>query len=58
MTTGPMHCMPLVVINMGGEMVYILEQRLFAQNVGPDKSKKVLQDVLRTMYSPKVSASL
>lgn len=46
--------MPLIVINMGGEMVYILEQRLFAQSVGNEKSKKVLQDVLRTMYSPKV----
>lgn len=54
MSAGAMHCMPLIVINMGGEMVYILEQRLFAQSVGNEKSKKVLQDVLRTMYSPKV----
>ena len=47
--------MPLIVLNMGGEMVYILEQRLQAQEVGPVKSKKVLQDVLRTMYGAKVS---
>ena len=25
--------MPLTVINLGGEMMYILEQRLIAQNI-------------------------
>jgi len=45
--------MPLLIINMGGEMVYILAQRLQAQNVPIDKSKRVLQDVIRTMYNPK-----
>ena len=29
--------MPILVINMGGEMVYILAQRLRAQNVAPEK---------------------
>lgn len=29
--------MPILVINMGGEMVYILEQRLEAQNVPREK---------------------
>ena len=33
-------------------MVYILAQRLSAQNVAVDKSKRVLQDVVRTMYNP------
>ena len=56
--TGPLFAMPIIVSCMGGEMVYILEQRLYAQNVGPEKSKKVLQDVLRTMYSPKVRSRL
>ena len=46
-----MYAMPLVVVNMGGEMVYILAQRLTAQNVPADKSKRVLQDVIRTMYN-------
>ena len=32
--------MPILIINMGGEMVYILEQRLHAQNVPVDKSKR------------------
>jgi hypothetical protein len=31
----------LIVLNMGTEMVYILEQRLKAQNIPADKSKKV-----------------
>jgi len=46
------YAMPLTVINMGGEMVYILAQRLTAQSVPPDKAKRVLQDVIRTMYNP------
>lgn len=33
-------CMPMLIVNMGGEMVYILEQRLTAQNVAGDKSKR------------------
>ena len=33
-------CMPMLIVNMGGEMVYILEQRLHAQNVPMDKSKR------------------
>ena len=37
---------------MGGEMVYILHQRLQAQTVQEDKARKVLQDVVRAMYSP------
>ena len=35
-----MYCMPMLIINMGGEMVYILAQRLQAQNVPIDKSKR------------------
>ena len=67
----------MVVINMGVEMVYILEQRLKAQSsefegaveyvrhppasgahyaVAPDKSHKVLADVVRTMYSAKCAS--
>ena len=32
--------MPMLVINMGGEMVYILDQRLRAQNIEAVKSRK------------------
>lgn len=51
---GPLFSMPIILINFGGEMVYILEQRLHAQNVAQDKAQKVLEDVLTTMYNPKV----
>ncbi|GLC39781.1 hypothetical protein PLESTF_000883200 [Pleodorina starrii] len=44
--------MPLLVVNLGCEMVYILEQRLKAQNIPADKSCKVLNDVIRTMFDP------
>lgn len=33
--------MPLMVINLGGEMMYILEQRLVAQKIPPEKARKV-----------------
>jgi len=45
--------MPLLLINMGGEMLYILEQRLVAQKINEEKSARVLQDVIRTMFARK-----
>jgi len=50
--------MPMLLLNMGGEMLYILEQRLQAQAVGAEKSARVLQDVVRTMYNTKFIAEL
>lgn len=50
--------MPLVIINMGGEMLYILEQRLQAQNIAEEKSLRVLQDVISTMFSDKFIGEL
>lgn len=44
--------MPWVVINLGCEMIYILEQRLKAQNIAPDKAVKVIQDIVTTMFDP------
>jgi hypothetical protein len=32
--------MPFLVFNLGGEMIYILEQRLQAQNISQEKSRK------------------
>jgi hypothetical protein len=49
---GAQLAMPIIVLNMGGEMIYILHQRLQAQSVPDDKSRKVLEDVVRTMYTP------
>ncbi len=42
--------MPMVIINLGGEMMYILDQRLKAQAIPSDKGSKVLNDVARTMF--------
>ena len=46
-----LYCMPLILVNLGGEMVYILHQRLQAQNVPVDKEKRVLREVISAMYS-------
>eukprot|EP00227_Mantoniella_beaufortii_P020766 CAMPEP_0197599842 /NCGR_PEP_ID=MMETSP1326-20131121/32193_1 /TAXON_ID=1155430 /ORGANISM="Genus nov. species nov., Strain RCC2288" /LENGTH=275 /DNA_ID=CAMNT_0043166855 /DNA_START=137 /DNA_END=960 /DNA_ORIENTATION=+ len=45
-------CLPVVVCNLGSEMLYILEQRLRAQSITPDKSVKVLHDVVKSMFDP------
>eukprot|EP00927_Polykrikos_kofoidii_P038013 TRINITY_DN3225_c0_g2_i1.p1 TRINITY_DN3225_c0_g2~~TRINITY_DN3225_c0_g2_i1.p1 ORF type:complete len:400 (-),score=74.56 TRINITY_DN3225_c0_g2_i1:165-1295(-) len=50
---GKLMTMPVLIVNMGGEMVYILEQRLQAQKIPESKGQKVLNDVVRTMYYPR-----
>ncbi|KAJ0003625.1 hypothetical protein NQD34_008723 [Periophthalmus magnuspinnatus] len=41
--------LPLLFINLGGEMLYILEQRL--QNTPADGTDKVLNDIVGTLFS-------
>ena len=48
---GPLLCMPLLLVNMGGEMIYILDQRLVAQSIDRDKSSRVLSDVVKSMFN-------
>jgi len=43
--------MPIVMANLGAEMVYILEQRLKAQQIPDEKGNKVLNDVVLTMFN-------
>uniref|UniRef100_A0A3P9J1T0 Organic solute carrier partner 1a n=1 Tax=Oryzias latipes TaxID=8090 RepID=A0A3P9J1T0_ORYLA len=43
--------LPLVFINLGGEMLYILDQRLQAQNTSVDNTEKVMNDIIGTMFS-------
>lgn len=50
--------MPFLIINMGGEMLYILEQRLHAQSIAEEKRVRVLQDVISTMFSHKFVGEL
>lgn len=45
--------MPMLVFNLGGEMIYILEQRLRAQSIPDHKAATVLHDVARTMCNTK-----
>ena len=45
-------CLPVIVCNLGVEMLYVLEQRLRAQSVSDAKSQKVLHDVTRAMFAP------
>ena len=49
--SGYMNALPFAIINLGCEMIYIIEQRLKAQNIGPDRSKRVLNDVIKTLFS-------
>jgi hypothetical protein len=46
--------MPVLLLNMGGEMVYILEQRLQAQSINNEKSKKgnLLIHIPATPHNP------
>eukprot|EP00347_Sterkiella_histriomuscorum_P014688 403359928 len=53
MTAAYLSVLPFVVLNLGGEMIFILDQRLRAQEIGNDRSQKVLQDVVKTMLSKK-----
>uniref|UniRef100_A0A667ZLB4 Organic solute carrier partner 1a n=1 Tax=Myripristis murdjan TaxID=586833 RepID=A0A667ZLB4_9TELE len=56
-----MRTLPLVFINLGGEMLYILDQRLRAHNTSEDNSdkgvwsendrKRVMNDIVGTMFS-------
>ena len=43
--------MPLVVVNLGSEMIYVVRQRLIAQNVGKKKARRVLKDIVATMFA-------
>jgi len=46
--------LPFIIINLGGEMIYILEQRLREQDLDPPKRTKVLEEILQNMFANKV----
>lgn len=43
--------LPLIFLNLCGEMLYVILQRLDAQNISPEKTAKVIQDILSTMLN-------
>eukprot|EP01006_Ploeotia_vitrea_P042217 TRINITY_DN66613_c7_g7_i1.p1 TRINITY_DN66613_c7_g7~~TRINITY_DN66613_c7_g7_i1.p1 ORF type:complete len:411 (-),score=215.32 TRINITY_DN66613_c7_g7_i1:64-1296(-) len=48
-----MRAMPILIVCMGGEMMYILQQRLQAQKIAGHKSQRVLTDVLQNLFNRK-----
>ncbi|XP_014674452.1 PREDICTED: protein OSCP1-like [Priapulus caudatus] len=53
-----LHTLPLLFINLGGEMIYILDQRLRAQNIPQEKAKKVIHDIVGTMFNRRFMTEL
>ncbi|XP_033330835.1 organic solute carrier partner 1 [Megalopta genalis] len=45
---------PILYLNMGGEMLYVLQQRLKAQKISVEKSIQVLEGVTTALLSPKI----
>ncbi|KAI5637538.1 organic solute transport protein 1 domain-containing protein [Phthorimaea operculella] len=45
---------PFIVANLGCEMIYVVEQRLKAQNIPLDKSDRVLTDIVAVLFHPKL----
>lgn len=48
----------LLYLNLGGEMVYILQQRLSAQKVAQEKSGRVLQEIIGCFLCPSTMGEL
>lgn len=45
--------MPIIIYNLGGEMIYVLCSRLKAQEIPKDKSIKVIHDVVSHLFDKK-----
>jgi len=52
------HALPFLIMNYGAQMLFILQQRLLAQNVTPEKGSRVLSDVVRSLFAPEFIAEL
>jgi hypothetical protein len=46
-----LNTLPFVILNLGGEMIYILDQRLRSQDIDKDRALKVLSDIVKSMLS-------
>ncbi|XP_043491063.1 protein OSCP1 [Polistes fuscatus] len=53
-----MHATPILYLNMGGEMLYVLQQRLKAQKIDVDKTVQVLNDVTAALLNATVLSSV
>lgn len=50
--------MPIIIYNLGGEMIYVLCSRLKAQEIPKDKSVKVIHDVVSHLFDKKFIAGI
>ncbi|XP_055350713.1 protein OSCP1-like [Paramacrobiotus metropolitanus] len=50
---GHLFALPILFINLGGEMIYVIEHRLRAQKLD-DKLEKVMHDVIGTIFRPRI----
>ncbi|GAU92077.1 hypothetical protein RvY_04209 [Ramazzottius varieornatus] len=50
---GHLFALPIIFINFGGEMIYVIEHRLRAQKL-EDRMDKVMQDVIGTIFRPRI----
>eukprot|EP00002_Diphylleia_rotans_P010700 TRINITY_DN2123_c0_g1_i1.p2 TRINITY_DN2123_c0_g1~~TRINITY_DN2123_c0_g1_i1.p2 ORF type:complete len:357 (-),score=84.53 TRINITY_DN2123_c0_g1_i1:1646-2716(-) len=46
-----LYALPVAIFNLGGEMLYILQHRLLAQNIPMEKGYKVMQDIVKSMFT-------
>ncbi|XP_076234021.1 organic solute carrier partner 1 [Calliopsis andreniformis] len=53
-----LHATPILYLNLGGEMLYVLRQRLKAQKISVDKTIQVLDDVIAALLNPKTLSSV
>uniref|UniRef100_A0A8D0CB25 Organic solute carrier partner 1 n=1 Tax=Salvator merianae TaxID=96440 RepID=A0A8D0CB25_SALMN len=45
--------LPLLVLNLGGEMLYIVDQRLRVQNIAENRARKVMNDIIGGIFNKK-----
>ena len=43
--------LPFVILNLGAEMIYILDQRLRSQDIEKIRAARVLEDIVKSMLS-------
>lgn len=54
MTSAYKLMLPFIILNLGAEMVYILDQRMRAQELDQAKSSKVLNEIIQHMLNQNV----
>ena len=58
MSKASLNVLPFVILNLGGEMIYILDQRLRSQDIDKDRALKVLSDIVKSMLSESFQVEL